>query len=151
MSIHATNNIMEVPAQPESDPSPNAEDMVDDTCVACNAGDGISLVDKHDTDGIINAANTGSVSDLDDTALDNLITSAVDEVLLHQNEANEHQHAEVMCWRALVPLLDEKQHRLSKPGKKSATNYTSYLQSQNLNPSTVRSWRRRLKQETTGK
>jgi hypothetical protein len=148
MSVHATTNIMEVRPRREADSGPITEEMVDDTCVACNAGEPISLVDKHDTDGIINAANTGSVSDLDDTALDNLITSAVGEVLHHQNEAGEHQQAEAMSWRTLVPLLDEKQHRLSKRGKKSATNFTSYLRSQNLKSSTVRSWRRRLKKET---
>jgi hypothetical protein len=46
-----------------------------------------------------------------------------------------------------MPLLDEKQKLLTSRGKKSEENITAFLLRNGLNPSTVRSWRRRLKKE----
>jgi DNA repair photolyase len=79
--------------------------------------------------------------------LDGLISARADEIQRHHRDADSHTEAEYLCWRDLMPLLDEKQRRLTSRGKKSDKNFTAFLLQNGLNPNTVRSWRRRLKKE----
>jgi hypothetical protein len=118
----------------------------DDTCVACNAPLEVepTLIEEGEYRESVSAPD---VTKLDDRPLDQLITAKADDISCHHREAIRHREAETVCWRLLVPLLDEVQQRLSNRGNKSKTNYTTYLRSKGLNPATVRSWRRRLRQE----
>jgi hypothetical protein len=95
------------------------------------------------------AENMGApdLTKVDDRSLDELIAGKAVDILLHQRKASGHLEAEKACWRDVIPLLDEMQKRLTLRGKKSERNYTTFLRAKGLNPSTVRSWRRRLQLE----
>lgn len=84
---------------------------------------------------------------VDDRNLDELIAGKAVDICLHQRKASGHREAEKACWRDVIPLLDEMRKRLTLRGKKSEKNYTTFLRAKGLNPSTVRSWRRRLQLE----
>ncbi len=84
---------------------------------------------------------------VDDRNLDELIAGKAVDICLHQRKAGGHREAEKACWRDVIPLLDEMRKRLTLRGKKSERNYTTFLRAKGLNPSTVRSWRRRLQLE----
>jgi len=93
------------------------------------------------------SVGSGHGSGLDDNTLDQLIVLKTGEIHFNHSAAKHHHDAERVCWRGLIPLLDEMRARLTQRGRKSQRNYSAYLRSKGLNPSTVRSWRRRLKLE----
>jgi hypothetical protein len=115
-------------------------------CVACNATHLAELtsIPRGDDAGRVDAAD---LTKLDDNSLDRLIAAKAGEIGRHRSDAAIHRQAERTSWRDLMPLLEEKRQRLTRRGKKSDKNFTSFLTSMGLEPPTVRSWRLRLKQE----
>jgi hypothetical protein len=116
---------------------------VGETSVADNATQQSEPTPDKESD----APDVPEIADIDEHALDQLILAKAKVICRHQGKADAHQEAEGVCWRELMPLLDEKQKLLTSRGKKSEKNITAFLRSNGLNPSTVRSWRRRLKKE----
>jgi hypothetical protein len=118
--------------------------VAEDTSVACNATPLTNVDPKTEGD---DRHGSTDLTDITERELDGLISARAAEIQVHHREADSHTQAEYLCWRDLMPLLDEKQKRLTSRGKKSDKNFTTFLLRNNLNPNTVRSWRRRLKKE----
>jgi hypothetical protein len=110
--------------------------------VACNAGQTEPMPYFRE-----DVSDAPDIPEMDNGVLDQRIAAIADAICGHQREATGHREAEKLCWRDIMPLLEEKGQRLKTPGKKSEKNLTAFLHRNNLNPSTFRSWRRRLKAE----
>ncbi|MFZ1006449.1 MAG: hypothetical protein WAN65_06420 [Candidatus Sulfotelmatobacter sp.] len=115
----------------------------DDICVACNVTQQIELVPDFEP----GPPKESDATKIDEQELDRRISEMAGEIQRHHHESGSHAEAESACWRDLMPLIDEKQKLLTRRGKKSEKNLTAFLSRNGLNPSTVRSWRRRLKKE----
>lgn len=115
----------------------------EDTCVACNATQKIELVPEFE----LGLPKESDATEINEQELDRRISEMAGEIERHHRESGSHAEAESACWRDLMPLIDEKQKLLTRRGKKSEKNLTAFLSRNGLNPSTVRSWRRRLKKE----
>ena len=115
------------------------------TCVAATELPEVDLIDQ-------GAAPVGigvvAGASIDDDVLDQMISEKVGSIRSHRNEVRGHEEAEKVCWREVIPLLDEMQQRLTRRGARFGETFTGYLRGKGLNPNTVRSWRRRLKMES---
>jgi hypothetical protein len=114
-------------------------------CVAATQLPTLNLVDQSAAPVDIDVAD---VTKCDDHGLDQLISAKVANIRNHNNKVRGHREAEKTGWRDLLPMLDEMQRRLTRRGARFGETYTSYLTGKDLNDSTVRSWRRRLKLES---